>query len=91
MRFFNLFGFQHVVLFFFPTLILVILLYLGFARAYFQGKNSEERKKTIIHTYPDGIEERNAPFPLILILTIAGFLLWAFFYILGIGLLGVKI
>jgi hypothetical protein len=91
MRFFNLFGFQHVVLFFFPTLILVILLYLGFTRAYFQGKNSEERKKTIIHTYPDGIEERNAPFPLIIILTIAGFLLWAFFYILGIGLLGVKI
>jgi hypothetical protein len=91
MRFFNLLGFQHVVLFFIPTLILVILLYIGFARAHFQGKDSEERKKTIIHTYPDGIEEKNAPFPLILILTIAGFLLWAFLYILGTGLLGVKI
>jgi hypothetical protein len=91
MRFFSLIGFQHVILFFFPTLILVILLYFGFARLHFQGKDSEQRKKTIIHTYPDGIEARNAPFPLILILTIVGFLLWAVFYILGIGLTGVNI
>jgi hypothetical protein len=63
----------------------------GFARLHFQGKDSEQRKKTIIHTYPDGIEARNAPFPLILILTIVGFLLWAVFYILGIGLTGVNI
>jgi hypothetical protein len=91
MRFFNLLGFQHVILFFFPTLILVILLYFGFARKIFQSNDAQERKNRIIHTYPDGIESRNAPFPLILILTIAGFLLWAFFYILGIGLSGVKI
>jgi hypothetical protein len=91
MRFFNLLGFQHVVLFFIPTLILIILLYWGFSRTHFQGKDSEERKKTVVHQYPEGIEEMNAPFPVILILIIAGFLLWAFFYAFGIGQLGVII
>ncbi len=91
MRYFSLLGFQHVVLFLFPTLLLVILLYLGLSRAHFRGKNSEEREKTIVHSYPEGLEAKNSPFPLILILIIFGFLLWAFFYIFVIGLLGVKI
>ena len=58
---------------------------------YFKGKNSEEREKRIVHTYPEGIEAKNSPFPLFLILVIIGFLLWAILYALGIGLLGVKI
>ena len=41
--------------------------------------------------YPGGIEAKNSPFPLFLILVIIGFLLWAILYALGIGLLGVKI
>ena len=41
-------------------------------------------------TFPR-IEDRQAPFPLALLLIIAGTVVWAFFYILVIGLWGVKI
>ncbi len=91
MRYFPLFNFQHIILFFIPTVLFVILAYTAFSRMYFRGKNSEEREKRIVHTYPGGIEAKNAPFPLFLILVIIGFLLWAILYALGIGLLGVKI
>ena len=91
MRYFPLLGFQHVVLFLFPSLLLIILLYLGLSGVHFRGKNSEERKKTVVHAYPEGIEAKDSPFPLILIMIIIGFLLWAFFYTFVIGLLGVKI
>ena len=91
MRFFELLGFQDVVLFIFPTLIFIILFYFGLSRARFLKKNSEEREKRVVHTYPEGIEARNSPFPLVLIMVIVGFLLWAFFYTLGTGLLGVII
>ena len=45
----------------------------------------------VYYTFPEGIEDRQAPFPLSLILIIAGAVVWAFFYILVIGLWGVKI
>ncbi len=91
MRFFELIGFRDVVLFLFPTLIFVILFFLALSRARFHQKDSEERDRTVVHQYPDGIEARNSPFPLVLILLIIGFLLWAFLYAFGIGHLGVKI
>jgi hypothetical protein len=47
--------------------------------------------RKVIERYPGGIEGRNAPFPLVLILIILGTVLWAYFYILVTGLLGVKI
>ncbi len=91
MRLFELLGFQDVVLFLFPTLIFIILLYFGLSYARFQKRDSDEREKNVVHIYPGEIEARNSPFPLILAMVIIGFLLWAFFYTLGIGLLGVKI
>ncbi|NNG06230.1 MAG: hypothetical protein HKM90_00735 [Desulfobacteraceae bacterium] len=91
MRFFHLLNLQHIVLFLFPTLIFIVLLYMGLSRAYFQTRDSEEREKRVVHTYPDGLAARNSPFPLILILIIIGFLLWGAFYAIGIGILGVKI
>ena len=91
MRFFELIGFRDVVLFLFPTLIFVILFFLALSRARFHRKDSEERERTVVHQYPEGLEARNSPFPLVLILVIIGFLLWAFFYAFGIGHLGVKI
>ena len=91
MRYFELLGFQHVVLALIPAALLIILFYIALSRTHFHGKNSEQRKITTVHAYSDDLEERNSPFPLILILIIAGFLLWAFFYTLGTGLLGVKI
>jgi hypothetical protein len=47
--------------------------------------------KTVHTTYVGGIEERNAPFPLVLILIIGGTVVWGFLYIILYGVLGVKI
>ena len=91
MEYFELLGFQHVVLSLIPAVIFIILFYIALSRTHFHSKNSERRKTTVVHAYPDGLEAKNAPFPLILILIIVGFLLWAFFYVLGTGLTGVKI
>jgi hypothetical protein len=91
MRYFELLGFQHVILFVFPALIFMILLYVGLSRSHFMGKNTEERKMKIVHSYPGNLESRNSPFPLILFLIIVGFLMWTISYTLLTGILGVKI
>ncbi|MEJ2637963.1 MAG: hypothetical protein P8010_00145 [Desulfosarcinaceae bacterium] len=91
MRFFTLLSFQHIVLYVIPTLIFIVLFGLGLRYAHFKGKDDAERKQRIIRRYPAGIEERDAPFPLMLMLIIAGTLLWMFLYIVGTGVLEVKI
>lgn len=75
----------------FPALITVFLIGAALAYTHFRSKDSEEREKGVRHTFLGEIEERNEPFPLVLILIIVGTVLWAFFYILGTGLLGLKI
>lgn len=75
----------------FPTLILIVLLALALGHSHFRHPDSDDRKRRIIYKYPDGIEDRNAPFPLVMTLIIAGVIAWALFYILLNGLLGVKI
>jgi hypothetical protein len=91
MRFFTLLSFQHIVLYVVPTLIFILLFGLGLGYSHFKGRDDTERKRRIIHRYPAGIEERDAPFPLVLVLIIAGTLLWMFLYIIGTGVLEVKI
>ena len=91
MRLFALSNFQDIILYLFPTLIFMILFGVGLAYTHFQGKDDRQREETVIYRFPDGIEDRNAPFPLMMTLIIVGTVLWAFFYILMHGLLGVKI
>ena len=91
MRYFTLLSFQHIVLYVVPTLIFIVLFGIGLGYSHFKGKDSEARKQRIIHRYPEGIEERDAPFPLLLVLVIAGTLLWMFLYIVGTGVLELKI
>ena len=91
MRFFALLNFQHVILYVFPTLIFILIFASALGFLHFQTKGADERKNKILYRFPDNIEDRNAPFPLSMILMIAGTLLWMFFYILGIGLLEVRI
>ena len=91
MRLFALSNFQDIILYLFPTLIFMILFGAGLAYTRFQRKDDRQREETVIYRFPDGIEDRNAPFPLMMMLTIVGTVLWAFFYILMHGLLGVKI
>jgi hypothetical protein len=91
MRFFTLLSFQHIVLYAIPTLIFIVLFGIGLSYSHFKGKEDEVRKHRVIHRYPEGIEERDAPFPLFLVLIIAGTILWMFLYIVGTGILEVKI
>ena len=91
MRYFELLGVQHFVMYFFPALAFIVLFISGLGFYHFRRKDSSERETRIIEEYPDGIQGRNAPFPLIIYLTIAGTVIWVLAYILLIGGLGVKI
>ncbi len=91
MRFFELLNVQHFVLYLFPAVAFCIVFAVGLAFYHFKGKESAEREKQIIESFPGGIEGRNAPFPLVLILIIAGTVIWSLAYIILNGVLGVKI
>jgi len=91
MRLFELLNFQHVIVYLIPGILFVLLFGIALSFSHFHTKRSEERKTKIHANYPDGIEERNAPFPLALIIIIIGTVLWAFFYTLVIGMTGLKI
>lgn len=91
MRHFNLLNFQHIVLYVLPTLIFILIFGLALAYSHLQSEDMEKRKQKIIYRFPEGIEDRDAPFPLSMMLIIAGTILWVFFYILATSLMGVKI
>jgi hypothetical protein len=91
MRFFKLLNFQHLMLVVLPTLVFIIVFALALGFRYFKHPDSERRQKDILYKYPEGIEDRNAPFPIAMALIVMGVVIWAFFYILMNGLLGVKI
>lgn len=91
MRFFELLNNQHVIGYVFPTLLFMLIFWVGLAGSHFHTRRSASRKNDIIYRFPTGIEDRNAPFPLMMILIIVGTVLWMFFYLLLHGLLGVKI
>ncbi len=88
MRFFDLLNLQHVALFLFPALVFIVLFGLALAYARLHTPKEEDRTKEIIYVFPDGIEDRRAPFPLALALIIIGTVIWGFLYILVSGLLG---
>ncbi len=91
MRFFELLNLQHVIAYVFPALLFMLVFWAALAGSHFHTRRSEARKAEITHRFPAGIEDRNAPFPLVMILIIGGTVAWMFFYILLHGLLGVKI
>lgn len=91
MHFFELRNIQHFVLYLLPAIIAVFLIGAALAYTHFRTKDWEEREKGAHYKFLGEIEERNEPFPLVLILIIVGTVLWAFFYILATGLSGVKI
>ena len=93
MRFFELLGFQEVVLYLFPALIFMILFALGlaFVRLHVRGPEDVERENRIIYHFPGGIKDRDVGMPLVMTLIIVGTLIWVFLYILMYGLQGVAI
>jgi hypothetical protein len=91
MRLFELIGIEHFVLYLFPTLAFIVLFAIGLGFYYFHTKDSKQRMEEIIESYPGGIEGREAPFPLVLTLTIVGTVVWVLAYIILTGVLGIKI
>ena len=91
MRLFEMVGIEDFVLYFFPSLAFIFVFAAGLSFVYFRRKNSEDKLTTIIEKFPGGIEGRNAPFPLVLFMVIAGTVIWVLGYILFIGLSGIII
>ena len=91
MRYFEVLGVQHFAMYFFPTLAFVALFIIGLGFYYIKRKGSVERESRVIERFPEGIEGRNAPFPIIGYLVLYGTIIWVIAYILLIGLLKVKI
>jgi hypothetical protein len=91
MRYFELLGIQHFVMYLFPAVAFIALFIIGLGFYHFRRKDSAEREGRIIEQYPDGIQGRNAPFPIVVSLILAGTIAWVLAYILLIGGLGVKI
>jgi hypothetical protein len=91
MRYFQLLGIQHFFLYLFPALATIVLFIIGLGYYTLGHKDAEERKTRIIERYPGGIEGRNAPFPVFVVLVLFGTIAWSLAYIILIGVLGVKI
>ena len=91
MRYFELLGMQHFVMYLLPTLAFIALFIIGLGFYHFHRKDSAERETRIIEEFPGGIQGRNAPFPIVVTLILVGTIAWVLAYILLIGGLGVKI
>jgi hypothetical protein len=91
MRIFDILNLQHFVLYFFPALAFILIFAAGLGYLHVRRRTSAERLTRIIENYPGGIEGRNAPFPLVVTLIIAGTLVWSLLYIVLTGFLKVKI
>ncbi len=91
MRYFQLLGIQHFVMYLFPAIATIVVFIIGLGYYHIRRKDSQARETRIIEKFPGGIQGRNAPFPLVLILILVGTIIWVLAYIVLIGILGVKI
>jgi hypothetical protein len=91
MRIFDILNIQHFILYLFPTLVFILVFAAGLGYFYVRRPDSDERRRRIIETYADGVEGRNAPFPLVVTLIIVGTVAWSLLYIVLTGVLKVKI
>ena len=91
MHYFELRDIQHFVLYLLPAVLGVLIFAIGLARIHFRHEDDDARMQQVHTTYAGGIEERNAPFPLILVLIIGGTVIWGVLYIIFYGVLGVRI
>jgi hypothetical protein len=91
MRYFEVLNIEHFVTYLFPSLMFIVIFAAGLGYTYLRRKGSEERATRIVESYPGGIEGRNAPFPFVVSLIIAGTIVWCLLYIILTGVWGVKI
>ena len=88
MRFFELLNLQHVFGYIFPTLVFMLVFWVGLGYIHFRSGHEERRPG---HTFADGLEDGHSPFPLFMMLIIAGTFIWGVAYILMYGLTEVKL
>ena len=91
MRIFDILNIQHFVMYLFPSLAFILIFAAGLGYVYIRRGTSEDRRTRSVEEYPGGIKGRNAPFPLVVTLIIAGALIWSLLYIVLTGLFKVKI
>ena len=91
MHYFEVRNIQYFVMYFFPGLLAVFLIGVGLAFTHFRSRDSVEQDKEALYEFPGGVRDARNPFPLILLLVIVGTVIWAFFYILAMGLFEVRI
>lgn len=91
MRIFEALNTEHILLYLLPALVFVVLFAAGLAGTHLRRRDADERLARVIEEYSGGITGRNAPFPLVLMLIIAGTLLWGLLYIVFTGTWGVRI
>jgi len=91
MRIFEILNIQHFVMYLFPTLAFILIFAAGLGYVIIRRGTSTDRLTRIIEEYPGGIEGRNAPFPMVVTLIIAGTVIWSLLYIVLTGVLKVKI
>lgn len=87
-RYFELLNFQHFVLYLFPALIFLLLFAAALAYMHFRSKDHDKEEYPVHYVFPGDIGEQNKPFPLVLILVIAGTVIWGLGYIIISGLSG---
>jgi hypothetical protein len=91
MRYFASLNLQDVWVFIIPALVFILVFALGLGFSHIRSRESGKRQHEVLRHFPDELSERNAPFPVVMVLIIAGTIAWAFFYIYFHGLHGVKI
>ena len=91
MRFFDLLNNLHIFMFLFPALGFILIFGLALAYSHFRSQGDQKRLSEIAHSYPEGLESRDAPFPLAMTMIIIATVVWAFFYILFVGISGLVI
>lgn len=91
MHYFEVRNIQYLVMYFFPGLLTILLIGAALAFSHFRSRDSRKQEKETLYVFPGGIRDQSKPFPLILLLVIAGTVIWAFFYILAMGLFEVRI
>jgi hypothetical protein len=91
MRLFEALNSQHLALYFWPTLAFIVVFAAGLGFMIRRRRDSDERLARVIEEYPTGIQGRNAPFPLVVTLTIAGTVVWGLLYIILTGVMKVRI
>jgi len=88
MRFFSLLNLEQWVGTIFPTLVFMLVFGVALAFSHFRsdrGSNSPGKQ------FVDGLADGHSPFPLVMIMIIAGTAIWAVAYILMYGLSEVKL